>query len=368
MIDVKKRNQIFVKGRVVPFIAAILRISSIIVISYFILFGLSCFLERFNLNKESIKSGTESKISSVRIIKEFDRNIKEAATEVYLLATEEQEQKAANEMFSAQSPKYPHVMVESPYQFTNRKNNESESLVSITLKSNQWRIVQKSYSQILQLLIVSQVCLVLFIGFISFLRSISIYPNNHYIFRGFVFSFSVFPIFIIASLPDPFISIGARPGFSLLEFFQISGYEGPQWFYSVWQILFVVCFAGIGSQFAIDAIIKDNPEENLNYYRGESSAKWNAFRLSIARSSSQLEEWVPFFIIAVLFCRARLIGESDNISILVDRATQIQEPTMSLSALLMFVAIILSLTWIGRSIFRFFQEALFSINLDSGVR
>ena len=363
-----KTTKTFIKARIIPFSAALFRFISIVALSYLILFCLSCFMERFNLNNDNDHQTLDSRITSLRLNKEFDRNITEAATEIYLSSEEEEKQRAVIGLFTANPPSLQRVVVESPYQFKPRKNNEQESLVSITLDSNQWRIVKNSYTQILGLLIVSQIALVLFVGCVGFLRAISIYPKNHYIFRGFVFAFSVLPIFIIASLPDPFISIGARPGFALLEFFQINGYSGPEWFYGLWQIVFVVCFAGIGSQFAIDAVIKETPEENLNYYRGGSSAKWNAMRLSIARSSAKLEEWVPFFIIAVLFCRARLISASDNISVLVDRATQIQDPKMSLPALIMFIAVILVLTWIGRALFRFFQEALFPINLDSGVR
>lgn len=367
LID-QSKNSALIKARVVPLVAASLRFLVIILFSYVCLFILTCLMERFIISHKNVDETLNKTVAELRTAREFDRKVREVSTRLYLQEEKKPQSDVLMKLYTKSPPSLKKIEVNSPYQFKDKKVTGKEGLISLTLSSNLWRRVHVSFMQALKLLVVAQVSLMCFLGVLGFLRSISIYPKDRYIVRGFVFTFSVLPIFVIASLPDPFISRSARPGYSILELFQISGTDGAPLFYSIWQIVFIICFAGITSIFAIESVIKDTPEENLNYYRGGTSAKWNAMRLTITRSSAQLEEWVPFFVIAVLFCRARLTNVSDNISLFVSKATKADNPIISLPNLIMFIAIILMLTWICRALFRFFQEAFLPINLDGGVR
>jgi|GEM_PF-6175111 len=349
----------FVKARVFPIAASVIRFAISFLLVYLLLFVVTFISERFTMNRVNVsaQNGQNSMMLSADIQKEFDANMSQLILEEFLDSGE----MALIEMKKKSPTQAEKRRTKNIYVWERAKSSYAlDEVHQMMQKGSSWQTVKKGFVQATGLLFVSQLLMLLLIATIRMLRSMLIYPKDRYISRGFLIFFATVPIFLIAILPDPYTVVGARPGYFLV------GREGSEGFYLIWQYLFIISFGGISLQSILSAVLGATPEEHLNYYRG-SAINFTSFRLAMVRAAEELKAYVAFYVIAVLYCLG-VVTEAYSIASFVRNSTNLSKPIFALQSTILFSVVVIALTFLGQRFFMFVREAFLPLNQDQGVR
>ena len=172
---------------------------------------------------------------------------------------------------------------------------------------------------------------------------------------------------VVTLLPKVYFSSYLRPGQEFLPLgFQMDDGIGPTVMF-VFDILFVISFAGIVSQFGLEQLLKKTPEENMIHFRdGFPVAK--VFALGMARSAERLTSMIPFLLTATLFANAR-VDKDEGINKLFEYVFRVsQDPGPALQALLITTVVVLSLNTLGKRLMITIQEVLYTIPASKEIR
>lgn len=223
-----------------------------------------------------------------------------------------------------------------------------------------------SFKQGLRLLWASGLVMIFVLASMSVLRNIEEkYQIGFYLkYVGLLFlmGFTLFSF-----LPMVYFSTFFRPGQELLDSgFLMNEGIGPILMF-VFDILFVISFAGIISQFGVEQLFKKTPEENMIHLRdGFPWAK--IFILGLARSAQRLTVMIPFLLTATLFANARM-NRGEGIYKLVQEVFRISEsPGQGLQALILTTMIVVSLNTLGKQFMIAVQDMFYTIPLNKDIR
>ena len=391
-------QNIWLKTRGFPILTSLMRMIIFIGMSYGMLYFCGWSSNRMKLTREGISSH-EEKVLSSNLIK-IDEAIRMSALESLadLNSSVESKTKLAlskrifqksislgrYETYGGIIPKETSISVQ-------RKKASARELSRLSNQSNRpfWLKTTAAFWSALKLLFMSQICMLLYLGLLGVIRTKTTFPKKRLITHYVLLLLLTLPVLIIAISPEIF-SKSDVPGSFLYESLWGKRASDIRWFSPfmyIWQIGFVVCFAGILSRSSIAVFEKHSPEENLNYYRG-SADRLTAFRLAILRNSLLLKGYVPFFVIAVVFSRLRMEEQIERYrwrqyeggpwesgsegyfglySLLVD-ALKADTSVERLIGVFLGSMVILLVTLLGKAFFQQIHEALTPINDNSGVR
>ena len=224
-----------------------------------------------------------------------------------------------------------------------------------------------SFKQGLKLLWASGLVLIFLLAGMSLIRNIEEQYETTGYYLKYVGGLLLVVLAVFSLLPQVYFSTFLRPGQELLSAgFQTNEGVGPTVMF-LFDVLFVISFAGIVSQFGLEQLLQKTPEENMIHLR--DGFPWGkAYALGMARSAERLTSMMPFLLTATLFANARM-SRGDGIYKLVQEVFRVAEaPGQALQALILTTLIVVSLNTLGKRLMIAVQEMLYTIPASKEIR
>jgi len=251
----------------------------------------------------------------------------------------------------------------SPFPVRVKKSNLSKTEIQDNLV---YQSAILSFERGLSLLWISELVLLVLLALIATVRNVEERYSTMGSLLKWAVGFVVFGLGLFAILPQVYFSTYLRPGQELLPM----GFDVKQGFGQglmfVFDIAFVIGFAGIASQFGWRNLFQKTPEEEM-IHLSERFPWYQVFTLGFVRSAGQLMNMMPFIVTAVLFANARM-DRSEGVYKLVQEVFRSDQPARSLQALIVTTVLVLFLNTLGKRLLVGVQEMLYTIPASKEIR